>query len=126
MKGGIKVDNKIVIVFPLHCRLAKFIHSLFFQFAMDLKMVSLGYINTHRSKVHMEFFLLSFSDLEARRDVKREEGEAFAREHGLVGIMTIINIYFDVMSINTDFKNSKLIPLLFRCSWKLLPRQRLT
>ena len=24
------------------------------------------------------------SDLEARRDVKREEGEAFAREHGLI------------------------------------------
>ena len=29
-----------------------------------------------------------FSDLEARRDVKREEGEAFAREHGLVFMET--------------------------------------
>ena len=28
------------------------------------------------------------SDLEARRDVKREEGEAFAREHGLVFMET--------------------------------------
>ena len=30
----------------------------------------------------------SFSDLEARRDVKREEGEAFAREHGLIFMET--------------------------------------
>ena len=29
-----------------------------------------------------------FSDLEARRDVKKEEGEAFAREHGLVFMET--------------------------------------
>lgn len=29
-----------------------------------------------------------FSDLEARRDVKREEGEAFAREHGLIFMET--------------------------------------
>nr|KAF6502195.1 RAB2B, member RAS oncogene family [Molossus molossus] len=28
------------------------------------------------------------SDLESRRDVKREEGEAFAREHGLVFMET--------------------------------------
>merc|ERR1711983_273420 len=28
------------------------------------------------------------SDLEARRDVKREEGEAFAKEHGLVFMET--------------------------------------
>jgi len=28
------------------------------------------------------------SDLEARREVKREEGEAFAREHGLVFMET--------------------------------------
>jgi Ras-related protein Rab-2A len=28
------------------------------------------------------------SDLEARRDVKREEGEAFAREHGLIFMET--------------------------------------
>ena len=29
-----------------------------------------------------------FSDLEARRDVKKEEGEAFAREHGLIFMET--------------------------------------
>lgn len=29
-----------------------------------------------------------FSDLEARREVKREEGEAFAQEHGLVFMET--------------------------------------
>ena len=33
----------------------------------------------------MNFF---FSDLEARRDVKKEEGEAFAREHGLIFMET--------------------------------------
>ncbi len=29
-----------------------------------------------------------FSDLEARREVKKEEGEAFAREHGLIFMET--------------------------------------
>jgi hypothetical protein len=29
-----------------------------------------------------------FSDLESRREVKKEEGEAFAREHGLVFMET--------------------------------------
>ena len=33
-------------------------------------------------------FVFAFSDLEARRDVKREEGEAFAREHGLIFMET--------------------------------------
>ena len=32
--------------------------------------------------------VFNFSDLEARRDVKREEGEAFAREHGLIFMET--------------------------------------
>ena len=32
--------------------------------------------------------VVCFSDLEARRDVKREEGEAFAREHGLIFMET--------------------------------------
>ena len=29
-----------------------------------------------------------YSDLEARRDVSKEEGEAFAREHGLIFMET--------------------------------------
>lgn len=29
-----------------------------------------------------------FSDLESRRDVKKEEGQAFAREHGLIFMET--------------------------------------
>lgn len=29
-----------------------------------------------------------FSDLESRREVKKEEGEAFAREHGLIFMET--------------------------------------
>ena len=32
--------------------------------------------------------MLYDSDLEARRDVKKEEGEAFAREHGLIFMET--------------------------------------
>jgi hypothetical protein len=35
-----------------------------------------------------KIILLCFSDLEARRDVKKEEGEAFAREHGLIFMET--------------------------------------
>jgi len=31
---------------------------------------------------------INASDLEARRDVKKEEGEAFAREHGLIFMET--------------------------------------
>ena len=38
------------------------------------------------SALHWSVF--NFSDLEARRDVKREEGEAFAREHGLIFMET--------------------------------------
>ena len=38
------------------------------------------------SALHSSVFV--FSDLEARRDVKREEGEAFAREHGLIFMET--------------------------------------
>lgn len=34
------------------------------------------------------FFLLYLSDLESRREVKKEEGEAFAREHGLIFMET--------------------------------------
>jgi Ras family len=33
-------------------------------------------------------FKSNFSDLEGRREVKREEGEAFAREHGLIFMET--------------------------------------
>lgn len=34
------------------------------------------------------FITVIDSDLEARRDVKKEEGEAFAREHGLIFMET--------------------------------------
>lgn len=36
---------------------------------------------------HFNFYLY-YSDLESRREVKKEEGEAFAREHGLVFMET--------------------------------------
>ena len=43
------------------------------------------YCQIPRIKLSIVF---TFSDLEARRDVKREEGEAFAREHGLIFMET--------------------------------------
>ena len=46
-----------------------------------------------------------YSDLEARRDVKREEGEAFAREHGLIFMETSAKTAANVEEafINTAF-----------------------
>jgi len=40
------------------------------------------------AREHGLIFIGNKSDLEARRDVKREEGEAFAREHGLIFMET--------------------------------------
>ena len=40
-------------------------------------------------KISYFIFIVSvISDLEARREVKKEEGEAFAREHGLIFMET--------------------------------------
>lgn len=41
-------------------------------------------------KINIQFKIVHiiFSDLESRREVKKEEGEAFAREHGLVFMET--------------------------------------
>jgi hypothetical protein len=38
--------------------------------------------------VFCKTFFFTPSDLEARREVKKEEGEAFAREHGLIFMET--------------------------------------
>lgn len=55
------------------------------------------YVTTHAAEHlpqsmigwEIEWFLLNFdSDLDSRREVKKEEGEAFAREHGLVFMET--------------------------------------
>jgi len=46
-------------------------------------------MSMRRLKPHSTRILSYFcSDLEARRDVKKEEGEAFAREHGLIFMET--------------------------------------
>ena len=42
-----------------------------------------------------------FSDLEARRDVKKEEGEAFAREHGLIFMETSAKTAANVEEVTT-------------------------
>ncbi|EPY76516.1 ras-related protein Rab-2B isoform 2 [Camelus ferus] len=56
------------------------------------------------------------SDLESRRDVKREEGEAFAREHGLIFMETSAKTACNVEEVIVQFLFS-LIPkvlLLYR------------
>lgn len=46
-----------------------------------------------------------FSDLESRREVKKEEGEAFAREHGLIFMETSAKTASNVeeVIINTHY-----------------------
>lgn len=41
-------------------------------------------------RINFDWFFFAFltSDLDSRREVKKEEGEAFAREHGLVFMET--------------------------------------
>lgn len=41
-----------------------------------------------------------FSDLESRREVKKEEGEAFAREHGLIFMETSAKTASNVEEVN--------------------------
>lgn len=48
-------------------------------------------------------FLLLFSDLESRREVKKEEGEAFAREHGLIFMETSAKTASNVEEVHTHF-----------------------
>ena len=51
------------------------------------------------------------SDLEARREVKKEEGEAFAREHGLIFMETSakasINVEEAFFTLAKDIKVNK-------------------
>lgn len=51
-----------------------------------------------------------FSDLESRREVKKEEGEAFAREHGLIFMETSAKTASNVEEVNKKpFKNVHLL-----------------
>lgn len=43
---------------------------------------------TENHCINMCVCVVFFSDLESRREVKKEEGEAFAREHGLIFMET--------------------------------------
>lgn len=47
-----------------------------------------------------------FSDLEARREVKKEEGEAFAREHGLIFMETSAKTAANVEEVHHLFSIS--------------------
>lgn len=76
------------------------------------------------------------SDLDARREVRREEGEAFAREHGLVFMETsaktaanveeaFINtakeIYEKIQEGVFDINNEVLLYLIYRLSISIAP-----
>ena len=61
--------------------------SLVCSLFMPQKLITLTVLNISPN-AHPAFKCFLCSDLEARRDVKREEGEAFAREHGLVFMET--------------------------------------
>lgn len=47
-----------------------------------------------------------FSDLESRREVKKEEGEAFAREHGLIFMETSAKTASNVEEVITHTHTS--------------------
>lgn len=49
---------------------------------------------------NVAFYFLIFSDLESRREVKKEEGEAFAREHGLIFMETSAKTASNVEEVN--------------------------
>lgn len=52
------------------------------------------------------------SDLEARRDVKKEEGEAFAREHGLIFMETSAKTAANVEEVGYTVSTSISVPSL--------------
>lgn len=62
----------------------------------SISVITSRYDHSKYSSLHLRvpvvaqynLFISFVSDLEARRDVKKEEGEAFAREHGLIFMET--------------------------------------
>jgi len=50
-----------------------------------------------------KFKSVLFSDLEAKREVKREEGEAFAQEHGLIFMETSAKTAANVEEVSIWF-----------------------
>lgn len=58
------------------------------------------------------FFFFHLSDLESRREVKKEEGEAFAREHGLIFMETSAKTASNVEEV-TLLNTSILLKQLF-------------
>lgn len=66
-------------------------------------------------------FLLYLSDLESRREVKKEEGEAFAREHGLIFMETSAKTASNVEEV-TLLNTGILVKQLFRVAFCSLYR----
>lgn len=63
-----------------------------------------------------------FSDLESRREVKKEEGEAFAREHGLIFMETSAKTAANVEEVGAPFQlmspSLQSTPHTFTPPWK--------
>lgn len=58
---------------------------------------------------------LQHSDLEARREVKKEEGEAFAREHGLIFMETSAKTAANVEEVSICLVYCKALNLYRHC-----------
>lgn len=85
-----------------------------------------------RGSLYNSFLLLSLkylyfdwndflSDLEARREVKKEEGEAFAREHGLIFMETSAKTAANVEEV-INYNEKKETHIILRHS-SILPRK---
>lgn len=61
---------------------------------------------------HASNIFFHLSDLESRREVKKEEGEAFAREHGLIFMETSAKTASNVEEV-TLLNTAILVKLLF-------------
>lgn len=57
---------------------------------------------------YTNMFAFVFSDLESRREVKKEEGEAFAREHGLIFMETSAKTASNVEEVETQYRHTVL------------------
>lgn len=65
---------------------------------------------TVQGNLNLKLFCFCYaSDLESRREVKKEEGEAFAREHGLIFMETSAKTASNVEEVKQHLCGSEVI-----------------